>query len=226
LPADPAFLSRYPPDRLFCSFSLDTNDWDVAEIQSTGRGYYANWPGSGEWLAALACSDPLTGDIYYARSGGSGNLWRWSRSSNTWTALAAIGHTNYAGSAIDPGRKLMLVVGDWNGTVGPRVYRTDTGAAVATAFTGLSGNALKMAEYPGVIFDEHNDRFLVFKNASPIEVYAVSPVTWEVSRLSTTGAAPPARPNGIHNSPQYVPELRGVVIAPSYSGNLHFMRVG
>jgi len=75
-----------------------------------------------------------------------------------------------------------------------------------------------------VIFDDANDRYLVFRNTNPISAIVVNGATWHVSQLSTVGN-PAARVNGIHNSVQYVPELKGVVIANSYSGNLYFMRV-
>lgn len=225
LPNDAAFRAAYPSDRLMCSFSLDTGDWDASQVQASGRGYYANWPGAGDWTACLACSDPTTGDIYYARSGGSGQLWKFTRASNAWAALATISHSNYAGSAVDYTRGRMLVVGDYGGTFAPRVYRTADGDAVAPNFGGLGADALKLSGYPAVVYDEHNDRFLVFKNGSPITIYSVNPVTWDVQLLGTTGSAPNARQNGILNAVQYVPELKGIAMAHSYTANLYFMRL-
>jgi hypothetical protein len=82
-----------------------------------------------------------------------------------------------------------------------------------------------MGGYPGVVFDEHNDRFLVIKNSSPLTIYAVTPDTWAVSLLATTGLAVPARQNGILNAIQYVPELKGLVLAQSYTSDVYFMRL-
>ena len=47
---------------------------------------------------------------------------------------------------------------------------------------------------------------------------------WYVDVPPITGALPTARPNGILNAVQYVPELKGVVVANSYGGNVYFMR--
>lgn len=226
LPDDPSWNTRFLHQRLFCSFSLDTNDWDASIVQSTGSGRYADWPGQGDFTAALCCSDPITGDVFYARSGDNGRFWKWTRVSNTWSTLSPIYHQNYSGSAVDHTRGRILVVGDYSGTeFGPRVFRTDNGAAVSATFTGLGPDALKMSGYPGVVYDEHNDRFLIFRNTNPITVLSVSAGNWSVQILGTTGTVPASRQNGISNSVQYVPELRGVALAHTYTGDMFFLKL-
>lgn len=46
---------------------------------------------------------------------------------------------------------------------------------------------------------------------------------WAVD-LPTISGSVAQRSNGIHNAAQYVPELKGVVLANSYTGNVKFMR--
>lgn len=230
----PEFRSAYSSSKLFCSFAASDwtasaagNDWDADKIASTGSGHYANFPGGGSFIAALGCMDSSTGDLYHARDFDDGRLWKWTRASNSWTELAKIGHQGYAGSAIDHSRnpKRMLVVGDYSGTLPPRVYRLDTGEKLSVRFVGLGSSALQMSGYPGVVYDELNDRFLVFRNTSPMSAYAVDPETWEVSALQMNGS-PAARPQGLHNSIQFVPHLRGLVMGHSYTKDVYFMRLG
>lgn len=117
----------------------------------------------------------------------------------------------------------MLIVGGYS-PVAPTVANLD-GTNIPTAFTGLGADALKVTNYPGVIYDETNDNYLVFYNtATSIEMYRVNASTWNVDIPPTTGTPPTRRMNGIQNAVQYVPELGGIVIANSYTGNVYFMR--
>ena len=92
--------------------------------------------------------------------------------------------------------------------------------------------ALALTGYPAVVYDDVLDAFLVFANTDPISVFRVDAKTWSVTAQSvsaspaapTNNARPAARANGLQNSVQYAPELRGVVVANSYTGNVYYMR--
>ena len=224
--ANAAHVSAYSGG-IVASFSLDTNDWDATVMQSTGSGVIATWPGSGDFTASLCCTDHSTGNVFLAREGeGTHSLWKWTRATNAWSQLNAgnFWHINYGAGAIDHTRGKMLVVGDYGGTLAARVYNISDGSTDSVTFTGLGGDALKMSGYPGLFYDEANDRFVVVSNTNPITLLTVSPA-WDVASLSTTGTAPATRTNGILNAPQYVPELRGVALCNSHSENVKFMKV-
>jgi len=85
-----------------------------------------------------------------------------------------------------------------------------------------SGNRLRL---PSVIYDEATDRYLVAFNAGPsVKVLHVHPETWLVDEPAIGSIAPKARQNGLQNTMQYVPELRGLVMANRYDGNVFFVR--
>jgi len=128
-----------------------------------------------DFTAALCAMHNGTGDIYYARTYDN-RLWRFTPDTGEAVSVGSYSHGNYAGSAIDHTRNRMLVVGDYSGTVGPRVISTTNASPVSAIFGGMGGDALKMSGYPGVVFDESNDRFLVFKNTSPITVLSVNAI--------------------------------------------------
>ena len=153
-------------------------------------------------------------------------MWKYNPGTDAWTDVGAwYLDGGYAGSAIDHERGRLLYVGNSNGTRAPGLRSISNAAAISASFGGLGADALKLDGYPGVIFDEVNDFFLIAKNGSTnVELLRVDAETLNVDIPTTTGTPPTKRPSAICNSFQYVPELRGVVIANSYAGNVQFMR--
>lgn len=198
------------------SFNVATGDWDAPE-------YIAQFPGGGDFTACLCVKHPVTEDIYYSRNYSDG-WFRYRPSTNSWTKLSSVSRGPwYAGTAIDPNRNRILVVGGYDSN-GPEVRNLD-GSSVSASFGGMGASALAVSGYPGAIFDEGNDNFLVFFNSGgSVAVRRVNASTWSVDAPTFTGTPPSARSNGIQNSAQYVPELGGFVIANSYGGNVHFVR--
>lgn len=214
----PAAPTEFPYTGSTRSFSFDMarGDWDRPD-------YVAHYPGGGNFIAALCCKHPWTDDVYYARGSGIG-WYRWTRVSNTWVRLSESARSSwYAGSAIDPVRSRMLVVGGYN-PLPPEVHDL-TSARLPVTFSGLGQAALTLTGYPGVVYDETHDNYLVVHNTDEgIKIIRVAADRWFVDIPPVTGGAPRARRNGILNAVQYVPELRGIVIANSHDGNVWFMR--
>lgn len=203
----------YNGNRLPFSFDTATNDWDAP-------GHIPPYPGTGDATACLCVKHPGTDDVYYSRNSGDG-WYRWTRSSNAWVKLSNLARPSwYSGAAIDPVRGRMLIVG-----AKPEV-RDLNGNIVAAVFGGLGAAALTLSGgYPGVMYDEALDRFLVVHNeGGAIRLLRVHPQTWVVDQPAVTGAAPAARQNGLHNAAQYAPELGGFALANSHGGNVLFMR--
>ncbi|QDL36587.1 hypothetical protein [Rhodoferax sediminis] len=206
----------YRGDKRSFSFSVASGDWDPPD-------YVARFPGTGDPFADLCVKHPLTDDVYYSRNYGSG-WYRWASATNTWTRLSGVTRGPwYAGAAIDPLRNQMLIVGGYS-PVAPEVRGLD-GTPVPAAFTGLGTAALTPTGYPGVIYDEATDCYLVaFNSGSSIKILRVHPETWLVDDPAVGGIAPKARANGLQNAVQYVPELRGFVLTNKYDGNVFFVR--
>ncbi len=218
-PAAPVAWAYTGSQRTF-SYNMTTGDWDPPD-------YVAPYTGGGDFTAAVTVKHQITGDIYMSRVFG-GPWWKWTQTANSWSSISnGNGEQNYAGSAMDPTRNRFLVVGSYGGSSDPRVYNT-TGQPVSVSFGGLGASALRLSGYPGVVYDEVNDKFWVAYNDSgsgTIKLFRIDASTWYVDQPTMTGTAPAVRPNGIHNSLQYVPELGGIAIANSYTGNVYFMRL-
>lgn len=77
----------------------------------------------------------------------------------------------------------------------------------------------------GVSYDEATDRYIVaFNSGATVKILRVHPETWYVDEPAVTDNLPQARTNGMMNAMQYVPELRGFVLANKYDGNVLFLR--
>lgn len=211
-PAAPADFP-YKGDKRSFSFDVAKGDWDKPD-------YVALYPGTGSYLVALCVKHPITDDVYYSKSYGSG-WFRWASATNTWTQLSTVSRSPwYAGAAIDHLRNRMLIVGG-----GRPEVRNFQGELLSAIFTGLGIAALTLDGYPAVIYDETTDRYLVAFNSNPsIKILRVHPETWFVDEPVFNGNAPAWRANGIQNALQYVPELRGMVIANKHDGNVFFVR--
>ena len=99
------------------------------------------------------------------------------------------------------------------------------GSKIATSFSGLGSATLTLAGYPGVTYDEAMDRYIVaFNSGNAIRILRVHPETWFVDEPAMPGIAPAARTSGLQNAMQYVPELKGFVLANRYDGNVYFVR--
>lgn len=209
--ADPSY-TYYSNDPRTPAFDLGANDWDAPSS-------LASFPGTGDKTAALCCKHPVTEDIYYSRGA---PWWKYSASLDTWTQLSSAGRSGwYAGSAIDPTRNRMLIVGSYDATAAPEVRNLD-GSTVSASF---SGSSLTVGGYPGVGYDETNDTFVVaYISGGNIVLLRVNASTWVVDDPSPTGTLPTAKTNGICGAWHYVPELKGFVIANSYTGNVQFIR--
>lgn len=210
------------------AFDYAASDWKLVN----SSGYYDAYPlgDAGDFVGAIVAKHPTTEDIYYSR--GSGGGWYRFRptaaAGSQWTQLSTVFRTPwYAVACIDPTRDRMLTFGGFgafpDGNSVPIVRNLD-GTTISATFGGLGPNVLTVNGYPGCVWDEVNQNFLAFINTAPsITVYRVNPSTWAVDAPSITGSAA-QRSNGIHNSVQYVPELRGVVFVNNYNGNAKFMR--
>lgn len=213
---------HYVGDAWIKSFDLASNDWDAPEFLGQIPG---DTSVGGSTTANLVVKHPTTQDVYYSRNGTLG-WYRWSAAKQTWTRLSNASRSPwYCGAAIDPRRERMLIVGGW-GKSAPEV-RDLNGNVLSVRFGGIGEAAItdENNTYPGVFYDEALDQFVVVRNvADRIAVHLVDAATLTITDPGMSGTAPAKRMNGIQNAVQYVPELRGFVLAVNHAGNVWFVR--
>lgn len=222
----PGLNGPFPPPPAGFAFTTDTRSFsfDMASRHWDAPDRIARFPGTGDYFACLCVKHPWTDTVYYSRNGGSG-WYSWEPATDQWKRLSlATRGSWYAGVAIDPRRSRMLVVGSYS-PIEPEVRALD-GTKLAATFTGPQRDVLStVTGYPGVAYDEAADRYLVtFNDEQGLRLLLVDAATWRVEWAPLLGEPAAARPNGLHNAAQYVPQLRGLVVANSHGGDVQFIR--
>lgn len=217
LPApDPGWPWQRSINRPLMAFDLGTKDW-------LAPGTLAAIPANVGGTDGMCCAKPDGTEIYAAGLGWT-TIQRYTVATNTWDAIGPSGYIVGHGSAMDPDRNQILIVGLDVGSSTPRLFDITAGANLSVSWGGLGPTPIQ-AKYAGAVYDEENGNYLVATNSgSVIELYRVNPDTYVIDAPTVAGTKPAARLWNMHNAMQYVPELRGIVLANSYTGNLKFMR--
>ncbi|MGA2260987.1 MAG: Ig-like domain-containing protein, partial [Acidobacteriota bacterium] len=218
------------------SFNLSINEWD-GPYPNNSPQYIPQFPGNGDFTAALCVKHQVTEDVYRDQNGAG--LWKWSKATNSWSQYSGDIAANYTAAAIDPTRNRIFIVTGYH--AGPGVWDLTTKDWVSVTYGGLGISVLTQTGgnfgYPGLIYDEANDCFLFFyrDNAALLAVIRISNLggnTWNVDIPTMTGTVPDlpeeagsrGKTGAILNGVQYVPELKGFVIATKYADNVYFVR--
>ncbi|WP_140633448.1 hypothetical protein [Methylibium rhizosphaerae] len=196
-------------------FNLGTNDWDPA------RTYPDETSELGSTPCPAVTENKANGDLYMFASW---KVMRWSNASNNWQTLvnSAAVYGQYAASAMDTKRNRILLLG---GNANDRgFYNLSTNTTQTVTLTGPGASALS-GDGNGMVYDPLLDAYLLRKQGSGSTIYRINAQTFYVDELSTSsGGAVPATTNGVWSRFLYVPQLKGVVYAPTYDGNLWFLR--
>jgi hypothetical protein len=212
-------------------FSTDAlSSYNIGANSYSSSSTHPNIPGAE--LDVAVASNPLTGDVYYLFNS---NLRRWTRSSNTWVALApigpsALGHQTLSAMDTTAGRQRILFVGGCGANCGENpdhhLYTIASNAWLSVTITGANAGDVMTAGQDAMVYVPDIDRFLVRKGGAGGAVYQINPTTFEATAYPTTGGASiPATQNGPYNKFLYVPRLGGVIYVPTYDGNAWFMRI-
>jgi hypothetical protein len=129
----------------------------------------------------------------------------------------------YSASAIDTKRNRILVQG---GDANVRsVYDIAANTWQTVTFTGPNASAMTGDEGNGMVYDPGLDAYLLRKQGAGNTIYRINAQTYSVDTLPTTsGTSVPGTVNGVWRRFLYVPQLKGVIYFPTYSGNAWFVR--
>lgn len=204
-------------------FSLKANDWqppgswpDVIPEEPSGR----------DATAASICMNPMTDEVYIAARG----LRRFDPATGTFSYLRARWPQNssatYArGCAVDPVRKRVVYFGDaYNVPTGGLVYDVAINKISAISFSGeAAAEITKGASFAW--YEPQLDRFLLKTNIAD-RVYAIDPVSFEVSRVPTVGGEEmPNAANGVQSRWQRFPNLGGYAYYARHGDGLWFFAI-
>lgn len=215
-------------DQINHAFNVLAGDWDIPSS-------IADFPVTGDFTSQLCVKHPYSDDVIVSKnygSGATGGLYKWKAATNTWARMTTNARSVwYCGAAIDPKRNRMLIAGGYASGSPAEVRSTSTGEKQPVSFTGAWASTSNLSAYAAVEYDEALECYWTLDLFSSDggatyqpRFFKVDAATWNVTQPTATGTGPIARQNGFHNSLRYVPELRGLVIADAYNGNVKFMR--
>jgi len=179
--------------------------WAASGIMSDG----------GNTLVHVTTQDPRNDDIYITGVGGV--FKKWTQATAAWsTPLRGGPSWGFRGGCIDPTRnKWMYFDGNVN-TLDLTSWASAVGATSGAAIPAY-------LDYAAPLYDEDNDRYLVFcgdtAGSHAGTVHAIDPVT----RVATKIADVPMPDNGWLSKVAYFPKLGGVAALPGYSSNILFL---
>jgi hypothetical protein len=192
-------------------------------------GTYGNSSFNRGWDGAWQCKHP-TSEAVYVATDSKVQIWTPAASWGASVLDADQPGFDRGVGAVNPSNNTIFRIGLYSrnpvaaGVIDPalRTYRPVT-------LTG-SASEIDRALGVGLVWDDGLAKFVYFKDDG--NLYTIDPsASWQVARLRVTGTGPSrnaAGQNGgdaaIYGRMQYVPELRGIVIAQTFDRNVYFVR--
>lgn len=195
------------------SFDPNTNDWDSS-------GTYPDMP-SGPGSACGVSKD--ASENVYIHNYNSGDLYKWTEATNTWSTLSNIDVANSAQShCVDTSRNRIFRTA--KGAISAATIALDTGVKTDRTLSGANAADIDNGM---LVYDPNNDCFWFWRWNST-NLYRIHPTTFAVTIESVTGTVPNNTfGNGLHEFYgrfNYCPELKGLVFVKDANANVFFIR--
>ena len=200
-------------------FDFSTNEWKVGALQpdqgddsSTGR---------------ITAVDPITEHIWMHGTKGGGRLLEYEPETDNWTVRSPDLYLNINGTAaIDPTRRLMVLVGGFNGQRQFRVWDLTQEFASAYTPTTFGDTTLEFSSSPGFVFDPTINKFVGWRNGS--DVYTLDPETWvweKIEAASGNSITPSTAGRGVNGRFRYIPSKNVYIVVNRTTENVYFYRL-
>lgn len=167
---------------------------------------------------------------------GGGQLYRWEAITDTWTKTWDFRPLRFPNGPMvqDTRRDQLFTLAWWDGWgVGTSISAIlfNSGWTTATPITFNSGSALSQfmtdkPAYATMIYDPDNDRY-VFFDGMQRKLYEIIPnasTTWDIRIINTIWNLPPISSYSFSRM-GYIASLKGIVVMPSGTQNLYFMKL-
>ncbi|VAW40531.1 hypothetical protein MNBD_GAMMA01-2009 [hydrothermal vent metagenome] len=203
-------------------FNFTTNTWTKGSEQ----------PSAGDTIGRVSATDPATGHIWMHGTYGGSKLLEYNPANDEWHIRSNGEYLEIEGAAaIDPVRRLMVVIGRWNSSSGtPRrqIKVWDLTQSLGSSYTPeTSGdNTLEFLAGNGFVFDPTINKFVGWNNGS--EVYTLDPETWiweKIDAAPTNTTIPSAEPNGTFGRFRYIPSKNVYIVVNRTTENVYFYRL-
>lgn len=208
------------------TYSRQVAEFDV-ESRSWSLGRRAPLPDVGNMIGAHARVDPRSGDVFVLPSQRSGLL-RYSPSVDRWTQ--GLGRTYvrvHSTAAIDPGRRLFLVIGSGNRRQALK-WNLDRPDSPIDLRPLTHGDVEIEAAYgPGLDFHPRSGKFVAW--AGGTDVYVLDPANWGWTRVPASAGnrvdPGPQLRTGTYGRFRYVESIDAFILVNGANQNVFFYRI-
>lgn len=204
----------------------------IAEFDPQSRawvqGQRRDVPPAGSMIGAHARVDPVSGDVFFIPSQ-RGALMRYSPKQDRWSGGWAKTYVRvHATAALDPHRRLMVLIG--SGTEQPQAFKwnLDRGGPATDLRAVTTGDKeIERAYAPGFDFDEVSRNFVAWSGGT--SVYVLDPDHWRWVRqppaTDNTADPGPQQASGTFGRFRYVPGLDVFVLMNGVDRNVFVYRL-
>jgi MYXO-CTERM domain-containing protein len=200
------------------AFDFGSNNW-VSIAQKPSFGFNDS---------AVTGYDAATGHIWL-QPGGDSRLLRYDTANNTWSTHTTSSNVLldlYGTAAVDPGRRLMVATGGYNGE--PQLFVWDLaqpGRILNVNPTGAT--QIERAKAPGFAFDEVRKVFVAWNGGA--SVYTLDPSNWVWTQVAPAAgnSVVPAGPDerGTYGRFRYIPSKNAFVVVSSVDQDVYFYKL-
>jgi len=210
------------------AFDPVTNRWDP-------RGTWSGvtlLPNDIAW-GSPTCMDPRTEDVWIYASGYTGNMWKWTKATNSWQNYGPQAGMPqswwYKPSLIDGTRDRYIVLAVSGNQFGVIDGISNPARMVARAQTVVPpAGASWTGDYGMLVHDTINDRYLLAMQWSDVNgprqsVFAINPTTWVATYVNELPYPILNLANGIMGRFAFHPTLDGLSWTPHSASPTYFM---
>ena len=204
----------------------------ISEFDYEGRTWITGArppvPPGGSMIAALARLDAATGDVYFVPAA-KGAMLRLDPRTQQWQGgWGRCQVTAHASAAIDPERRLLVVVGKGTADGVRQAWKWDlTHPSAPVDLRKLTSGdfAVERAMAPGFVYHPPTRKFVGWVGGT--DLLTLDPDTWQWQRVAAApGSANPGMPSprGTYGRFQYVPGLDAFVLVNDIDRNVLLVR--
>ncbi len=201
---------------------------DVFNFTSGAWERHPDHPELGHTTGRVSAYDPATGHLWVHGTYSPSGLAEYDPINRSWTLHRTGSYLEiYGTAAIDPNRRLMVLVGGYGGQRQIRVWDLNNPSQAPTIPATTGDTDLEYSNSPGFVYDPVSDRFVGWKGGA--DVFLLNPANWQWTKVSpaATNTTIPTAQNGTGTNGRfrYIPSKNAFLVVNRANENVYFYRL-